>query len=259
MVCDLQSVCAPRYPSLPILTSLHGRRPWGVSPILGKGRGQPGGMAPLRIEAKTSGCLRSTMRAGGNVLRATRRIFVAVLVAASCSDRAIGADRVAIARGVCESEMARASMRFQIPLAVLYAVALTETGRRDGLKPLALNIEGASRYPNDLTEALRIVREAQRSSVTLIDVGCMQINMKFHRERFASLEEMFDPRRNVEYGASYLRTLYVREANWTRAVARYHAGPGNLPAQHRYVCTVIRNMIAAGMGGWTPSSRRFCR
>ncbi|MCB1541299.1 MAG: transglycosylase SLT domain-containing protein [Rhodoblastus sp.] len=181
-----------------------------------------------------------------------------LLVAASCCDRAVGADRSAIARGACEREMVRASARFQVPLGVLYAVALTETGRRDGLKPLALNIEGASHYPRDLTEALRIIREAQRSNVTLIDVGCMQINMKFHRERFVSLAEMFDPRRNVEYGASYLRTLYAREANWTRAVARYHAGPGNLPAQHRYVCTVIRNMIAAGMGEWTPSSRSFC-
>lgn len=43
------------------------------------------------------------------------------------------------------------------------------------------------------------------------------------------------------------------------AIARYHAGPDNDPAQKRYVCAVIRNMVAVGFGAWTPASRAFCR
>jgi soluble lytic murein transglycosylase-like protein len=42
------------------------------------------------------------------------------------------------------------------------------------------------------------------------------------------------------------------------AVARYHAGPNNDPAQKRYVCTVIRNMVASGFGNWTRNSKAFC-
>ena len=42
------------------------------------------------------------------------------------------------------------------------------------------------------------------------------------------------------------------------AVARYHAGPDNDPAQKRYVCRVIANMVATGFGAWTPQSRAFC-
>ena len=42
------------------------------------------------------------------------------------------------------------------------------------------------------------------------------------------------------------------------AVARYHAGPDNDPAQRRYVCAVITNMVAAGFGAWTPNAKSFC-
>lgn len=42
------------------------------------------------------------------------------------------------------------------------------------------------------------------------------------------------------------------------AVARYHAGPHNNPAQQRYVCTVIRNMVATGFGQWTGNAKSFC-
>ena len=35
-------------------------------------------------------------------------------------------------------------------------------------------------------------------------------------------------------------------------------GPGNEVAQKKYVCAVIRNMVASGMGQWTPNARAFC-
>ena len=43
------------------------------------------------------------------------------------------------------------------------------------------------------------------------------------------------------------------------AVARYHAGPNNDPAQKKYVCRVIANMVATGFGQWTPEASAFCR
>jgi soluble lytic murein transglycosylase-like protein len=42
------------------------------------------------------------------------------------------------------------------------------------------------------------------------------------------------------------------------AVARYHAGPNNNPAQKRYVCRVMANMVATGFGNWTPDAKIFC-
>lgn len=40
--------------------------------------------------------------------------------------------------------MMRAAQKYGVPLGVLYAVGLTETGRRGSLSPYALNIEGPS-------------------------------------------------------------------------------------------------------------------
>ncbi len=69
---------------------------------------------------------------------------------------------------------------------------------------------------------------------------------------------MFDPGRNVDYAARFLRDLKGREGSWTLAVARYNAGPGNNPAQKRYVCGVIGKMVASGFGAWTPNATAFC-
>jgi soluble lytic murein transglycosylase-like protein len=86
----------------------------------------------------------------------------------------------------------------------------------------------------------------------------MQINFQFHGSRFRSLAEMFDPETNVDYGANFLKTLRAEAGNWTLAVARYNAGPGNPTAERAYVCAVIRNMVASGFGQWTPDARALC-
>jgi soluble lytic murein transglycosylase-like protein len=69
---------------------------------------------------------------------------------------------------------------------------------------------------------------------------------------------MLIPSLNVDYAARFLKQLRTREGNWTMAVARYHAGPNNNPAQKRYVCRVMANMVATGFGNWTPDAKIFC-
>lgn len=155
--------------------------------------------------------------------------------------------------------MTRAAAKYDVPLGVLYAVGMTETGRRGSLNPYALNIEGPSFFPVNLDEAIRRFELARKDGARLIDVGCMQINYYFHGRQFRSLEAMFDPRENVEYAAQFLKALRAREGNWTLAAARYHAGPDNNPAQKKYVCQVISNMVASGFGAWTTNARNFCQ
>ena len=158
----------------------------------------------------------------------------------------------------CEREMLRASKQHGVPLGMLYAVGLTETGRAGSLQPYALNVEGKASYGLTLDQALQLFDAARRSGAKLIDLGCMQINHHYHGERFASVEAMLDPGENVAYAARFLSELREREGSWTMAVARYHAGPDNDPAQRRYVCAVIRNMVASGFGSWTPNAKSFC-
>jgi soluble lytic murein transglycosylase-like protein len=160
---------------------------------------------------------------------------------------------------MCESQMIAAAGRYNVPLGVLYAVGMTETGRKGSLQPYALNIEGRTVFAESEADAIYEFEKAKKRGAVLIDLGCMQINHHYHGKQFASLHQMLDPAANVEYAALFLKRLRAQEGSWTMAVARYHAGPDNNPAQKRYVCAVIANLVASGFGAWTEESRRFCR
>jgi soluble lytic murein transglycosylase-like protein len=159
---------------------------------------------------------------------------------------------------VCEQQMKRAAHQNGIPLHILYSVGLTETGRRGVLSPYDMNVEGRAVHSRDLGEALTRLAAERARGAKLIDVGCMQINVYWHQSKFRSVNEMFEPARNVDYAAKLLKELKGQQGTWTLAVARYNAGPNNNVAQKRYVCAVINNMVTSGFGGWTPNARAFC-
>jgi soluble lytic murein transglycosylase-like protein len=160
--------------------------------------------------------------------------------------------------GLCEREIARAAARYGVPEGILYSVGLTETGRKGSLQPWALNIEGKAIFARSPDEALAVFQEARARGAELIDLGCMQINQRYHGDQFSSLDAMLDPEKNVDYAARFLARLHAKHVTWTMAVARYHAGPNNNPAQKRYVCRVISNLVATGYGVWTPKALDFC-
>ena len=160
--------------------------------------------------------------------------------------------------GLCEGQIAQAARRYDVPLAVFYAVGLVETGGRNGLQPYTMNIDGHPSVNASLAEGLARFEAARRGGAKLIDVGCMQINYRWHGDQFGSVRDMFDPAQNVGYAARFLRDLKAREGTWTLAVARYNAGPGNNPAQKKYVCGVIGKMVRSGFGSWTDNARAFC-
>lgn len=159
---------------------------------------------------------------------------------------------------VCEQELVRAAAIHNVPIGMLYAIGLSESGRRGSLQPYALNVDGRAAYELSKPEAMRAFRKAQLGGAKFIDIGCMQINHRYHAESFETLEDMFDPAKNVAYAAHFLSELKEREGTWTKAIARYHAGPNNAPAQKSYVCRVIGNMVGAGFGEWTSDARAYC-
>ncbi|MGZ2375050.1 transglycosylase SLT domain-containing protein [Sinorhizobium medicae] len=176
---------------------------------------------------------------------------VLVLATSTCSAFA--------SAGVCEREIASAAAKYGVPTGILYSVGLTETGRKGSLQPYAMNIEGKAFFGASAEDVLTRFGVARAEGAKLIDLGCMQINYHFHGEHFSSPAEMLDPRKNVEYAARFLSDLHARHETWTMAVARYHAGPNNDPAQKKYVCRVIANLVATGYGKWTPNAQSFCQ
>lgn len=181
-----------------------------------------------------------------------------VLLLATASISSALAGGAALASDACEAEILRAADRYGVPAGILYAVGLTETGRKGSLQPYALNIEGRAVYARSAEEAVAEFREARADGAELIDLGCMQINHHYHAEKFANVGQMLNPRANVDYAARFLVELKKRHETWSMAVARYHAGPDNDPAQKRYVCRVIANMVATDFGNWTPAAKGFC-
>lgn len=187
------------------------------------------------------------------------RIQVLMLVAltAFISDGRL-ATHAHASTGVCEAEILKAARVHGVPPGILHSVGLTETGRKGSLHPYALNVEGRTVFAKSRADALREFEQARSEGKRLIDLGCMQINHHYHSAEFPSVDAMLDPHANVDYAARFLARLHARHETWTMAVARYHAGPNNDPAQKRYVCRVISNLVATGHGAWTAPARAFC-
>jgi len=164
----------------------------------------------------------------------------------------------AFAHNICDAYMINASQNYNVPLPILYAVSMTEAGVKQTIQPYALNIDGKGVFPKTKKEALLIIAKAKKHGAKYIDVGCMQINELYHGKHFSSLVDMLDPKLNINYGAKFLKELYEKQKSWTIAVARYHTGDRNSQEQKRYLCKVIKNLVATGFGGSIKASARFC-
>jgi hypothetical protein len=139
----------------------------------------------------------------------------------------------------CEAAIAAAEATGRLPPRLLGAIALVESGRPDQETgtlrpwPWTINAEGAGQVFATKADAVAAVRALQASGVRSIDVGCLQINLMFHPDAFATLEEAFDPRSNARYAARFLNTLYAAGRDWSRAIAAYHSETPALGAAYR--------------------------
>lgn len=128
---------------------------------------------------------------------------------------------------LCEDASRNAANRTGVPLPVLQAIALAETGRRsdEHLRPWpwTVNIQGAGHWFETATEALTFASGYLGQGSTSFDVGCFQINYRWHGENFVSLDRMFDPTENALYAARFLASLYDETGGWPEAAAAYHS------------------------------------
>ncbi len=131
-------------------------------------------------------------------------------------------------RGLCRAAIDAAEKIERLPRLLLHAVSLVETGRWSTRRrasyawPWTLNNGGKSRYLASRDALLAEVRRLRAKGERNIDVGCMQINLKYHGNEFASLEEAIDPVHNVAYAARLLKKLRRDTGAWAHAVGQYH-------------------------------------
>ncbi|EPX78001.1 lytic transglycosylase domain-containing protein [Salipiger mucosus] len=129
---------------------------------------------------------------------------------------------------VCAAHIKSAQNRYGIPNDILLGIGLQETGQKaDHGKlapwPWSANAAGRGRWFDNKDDSLEWVRHQLDSGTDSVDVGCMQINLRWHPEAFNSLEDAFDPASNVDYAARLLVRLRKQVGSWELAAGSYHS------------------------------------
>lgn len=161
---------------------------------------------------------------------------------------AASADRAAIA-ALCRAATDRAEGRHGTPPGLMRALSLVESGRSvRGVRaawPWTVNLEGDGHYFDTRAEALAFVRAALAEGRTSFDVGCMQVNYRWHGRHFASLEEMFDPMANADYAARFLVALKQETGDWMHAAGYYHSRTPELATRYRRLVAAAHADVGA--------------
>lgn len=138
---------------------------------------------------------------------------------------------------ICDRVAAIAAERSGVPTAVLQAISLTETGRARDMAlrpwPWTVNMEGEGHWFDSADEARAYVFREFKRGARSFDVGCFQINYKWHGEAFTSIDQMFDPVANATYAAQLLRDLYSETGSWSAAAGAYHSRTPEYAARYR--------------------------
>lgn len=146
---------------------------------------------------------------------------------------------------LCVEAARVAAQRHGVPTAVMRAITLVETRRQVGGAarpwPWTLNIEGGGHWFETRAEALaRALREIGRGRRS-IDLGCFQLNWRWHGQNFASPDAMLEPRRAADYAARFLAGLYAETGDWMRAAGYYHSRRPAPAARYR---DLVRRALA---------------
>ncbi|MEZ5666728.1 MAG: transglycosylase SLT domain-containing protein [Alphaproteobacteria bacterium] len=140
----------------------------------------------------------------------------------------------------CEPAIAAAAAAHEVPADVLLAIGMVESG----LTPFVLNAEGTPKFFDDRASAAAALTELRAGGMASIDVGCMQINLRWHPDAFADPADGLDPALNADYAAKFLLGLYAMTGSWTDAVAYYHSSAQRY--QRPYVCAVAARLEEMG-------------
>ena len=153
---------------------------------------------------------------------------------------------------LCEWAAQQAAAESGVPADILGALTLTETGRRrDGItRPWAwsVNAEGAGSWFDDPGTALAFAEERVAAGRTNLDIGCFQLNYRWHGMHFGSVAEMFDPLTNARYAARFVSELHAEMGDWRRAAGAFHSRtPANA---QRYLARFDELRIGLQAGGF---------
>ncbi len=133
--------------------------------------------------------------------------------------------------------------QYNIPDKLLTSISLVESGIKKNNDfvswPWTLNVAGKSMFFDNKNDALNFLKKNYKNKN--IDVGCMQISLKYHINEFDSLENILDPDKNVKYAAKFLKKLFLKHKRWNEAISRYHS---SIPKRKKQYLNKVKNYWA---------------
>lgn len=126
------------------------------------------------------------------------------------------------ARDTCARAAQLAAAQSGVPADILLAITFVETRHGGSAWPWTLNHDGQGHWFPTASEARRAASEILAAG-GIADIGCFQINSRWHASAFSSVEQMLDPVENALYAARYLQKLHGETGDWPAAIAAYHS------------------------------------
>jgi hypothetical protein len=136
------------------------------------------------------------------------------------------------------------AMERGIPHSLLYAVALTESGKHvlsAGVFrpwPWTLNVAGQGYFFDSKQDALSALKDWLQPGKQSIDIGLMQVNWRYHQDKLRSPWLALDPYHNLRVGAEILQDCYKKRQDWWSSIGCYHS-PSNTQKAEQYIGRVL--------------------
>lgn len=158
---------------------------------------------------------------------------VAVVLLLGCLGKGAPAAPLADNPADCEALAATAGAAAGLPDGLLPAIARIESSRNGRAWPWTLNQGGAGSYYDKKSEATAALDAILAQNISNVDLGCMQLNWRWHAQAFPDAATMLDPAANTRYAAAFLAELFARTGDWDKAVALYHSRDADRGAKYR--------------------------
>lgn len=137
---------------------------------------------------------------------------------------------------ICDQAARYAATRTNTPAKILLALTRVETGRtRNGRFepwPWTVNMQGKGVWFDSKADALAYAQRHLNQGARSFDMGCFQVNYRWHHEAFSSLNAMMSPQENTIYAAQFISSLYQETGSWSRAAGLYHSRTPSLSQKY---------------------------
>jgi len=152
-------------------------------------------------------------------------------------------------KDICSQAIDRVESSRKMPGELMTAISHVESGRWDAREealyawPWTVTNGPDGQYFPSKSAAIAHVKKLQAKGIRNIDVGCMQINLRYHPDAFEDLDSALDPETNAAYAAKLLGRLFQAHKSWAEAIKHYHSA--NAQFNRPYHDKVVRQWNGA--------------